>query len=260
MNEYISSKSNEKIKEARKLSEKKYRLQYGLFIIEGRKLIYEYLRSGGVPQRVFLSDDVSDRYCKLAENSGCGEIYSVPRSLYEYISTENAPEGIMAVCPIPAPGVMTDGKCVILESLRDAGNLGTVIRTAAAFGIENVVLSSDCADLYNPKTLRAAMGAVFFANTVIEDDLTAFAEILKKNGRRVFASVPSDDALDVRCAGLRSDDCLVIGNEGNGISAALAEHCTGKLTIPMSGGAESLNASAAASVLMWELVRGGDLR
>jgi len=255
----ISSRNNEKIKTVRKLVDKKYRQRLGLFVLEGHKLVFDYIRSGSSPLQLFVAEDVVEKYGSIIESASCEEVYVLPRDLYLYLSGESAPQGILAVCAIPSvTGEYRGGKTVILESVRDAGNLGTVIRTAGAFGIENIVLSSDCADIYNPKTLRAAMGGLFFANIVICEDLCVFVRELCKEGRRVFAAMPSGDALDVRSIDICDNDCMVIGNEGNGISAELAKACTCKVTIPMAGEAESLNASAAASILMWELVRGGN--
>lgn len=260
MYELITSKSNEKIKTVRKLADKKYRALYGEFTVEGHKLISDYVRAGGTPTRIFIADDVVEKYGHILAEAKAAEVYVVPRALYLHISEESAPQGIMAVCPITRLGELKNGCCVVLESLRDAGNLGTVIRTAVAFGIENIILSADCADLYNSKTLRATMGALFFGNVLIADDIVKQVEELKASGRRVFAAMPAGDALDVRTLQLTDGDCMVIGNEGNGISKELAECCTAKVTIPMRGQTESLNASSAASVLMWELVRGGSVK
>lgn len=256
MYEYISSKSNDKIKAVRKLADKKYRLQFGLFVIEGYKLVYDYLRTVGVPVRIFATEVAAEKYGDVLK---AAEVYIISEDLYAHISGEKAPQGIMAVCRIPDEGSLKEGRCLLLESVRDAGNLGTVIRTAAAFGIENIVLSADCADLYNPKTLRAAMGALFFANIFTVADIAAFVDTLRSGGRRVFATVPAEDAADIRTVAFAANDCAVIGNEGNGISDELLSHCDLSVTIPMRGQTESLNASAAASVLMWELVRGGKL-
>lgn len=254
MFEHISSKSNEKIKAVRKLADKKYRALFGLFVIEGHKLVYDYLRTVGIPLRIFATDTAAEKYSDILKAE---EVYIITEDLYAYISSEKAPQGIMAVCRIPDGGRLTAGRCLLLESVRDAGNLGTVIRTAAAFGIENIALSADCADLYNPKTLRAAMGALFFVNIFTVTDIVAFVDTLRSDGRRVFATVPTEDAADIRSVTFSANDCVVIGNEGNGISGELLSHCNLSVTIPMRGQTESLNASAAASVLMWELVRGG---
>ncbi len=259
MREYISSKSNEKIKTVRKLADKKYRLEFGLFVIEGHKLLGEYLSNGFMPVRLFVTEDAERKYDSLISLADKSDICVVPKDLYLYISAEQAPQGILAVCPIPLQlGKVSDGAAIILESVRDAGNLGTVIRTAAALGISNVLLSSDCADLYNTKTLRASMGAIFRTNICISENLILTVKELQNKGRRVYAAMPSRKAVDIRSLALDKNDCIVVGNEGNGITEKLAECCNGCVTIPMVAGAESLNASIAASILMWELVRGLD--
>ncbi|MBQ3195783.1 MAG: RNA methyltransferase [Clostridia bacterium] len=259
MREYISSKSNEKIKTVRKLADKKYRIEYGLFVIEGHKLIGEYLGNGFFPLRFFVTEEAERKYDTIINLSPKSDICVIPRDLYLHISSEQAPQGILAVCQIPhRDNALCEGSAIILESIRDSGNLGTVIRTASALGIKNVLISSDCADLYNAKTLRASMGAIFRTNICISDDLNESVRELKKCGRRIFAAMPSRDAVDIRTVALEKNDCIVVGNEGNGITERLAECCNACVTIPMVAGAESLNASIAASVLMWELVRGLD--
>lgn len=257
MSEYISSKNNEKIKIARKLADKKYREAYGFFAIEGYKLVGEFIKTGGKPKMLFVTEAAVEKYRELLESSGC-EVYIVPEDLYLHISEEKAPQGVMAVCPLlDIKNKLKAGSTVILESVRDAGNLGTVIRTAAALGVSNVVMSSDCADIYNRKTLRAAMGALFYTNICIYDDIVAFVSEVQRNGKRVYAAVPERSAVDVRDLTFNSNDCIAVGNEGHGLSSELCNVCDGYVTIPMVPEAESLNASVAASVLMWELVRGG---
>ncbi len=255
---YISSKSNEKIKTVKKLVDKKHRTELGLFIIEGHKLVSEFHCSGGNIARMFLTEEAEEKYSDLISDISCTELYVLPRELYEYISTEQAPQGIMAVCEIPEhQGCLKDGNVLILEALRDAGNLGTVIRTAVALGVDTLVLSSDCADLYNPKTLRATMGALFYANIVVADDICSFTKSLVKSGRKVYASMLSDDALSINAVKFSKNSCIVVGNEGNGISDKLAALCSDKIIIPMQPCAESLNASVAAAILMWELTKDG---
>ncbi len=257
MYSFISSKANEKIKLAKKLSDKKYRTLYGCFIIEGHKLVEEFLLADGTVKQLFVAEDVFDKYAKLIEQCKCTETYIIPRDLYFHISNEQSPQGIMAVCDIPKTNsVLKDGNALLLEAVRDAGNLGTVIRTAVALGIKTLVLSDDCADLYNPKTLRAAMGALFNANIVITSDMPEFIKKLVLDGRRVYASVLNESAVEINDVSFRFDDCIVVGNEGNGISKETVDECSGSVIIPMMPCSESLNASVAASILMWELIRG----
>ena len=148
-----------------------------------------------------------------------------------------------------------EGRVLLLESVRDPGNLGTVIRTARAFGIDTLVLSADCADIYNPRTIRAAMGTLFSQCIYVVEDLVGLVRTLATD-RSVYAA-----ALDAGAARLGEvqfgvRDAVVIGNEGHGLSPELIAACTRSIYIPMEPGVESLNAGVAASVLLWELYRG----
>ena len=141
----------------------------------------------------------------------------------------------------------------MVESVRDPGNLGTILRCADAFGIDHVILSSDCADVFSPKTLRGAMGAVFRKSITVCSDLCATVTALKEDGRRVLATALHRDSLKLGDFELNPTDVFVIGNEGHGISDGLITACGETVFIPMCGGAESLNAGVAASICMWEL-------
>ena len=147
------------------------------------------------------------------------------------------------------------GRILLCESLRDPGNVGTVVRTAFAFGIDWLIFSRDCADLYNPKTLRGAMGTMFSQKILRTDDLPAAVSLLQSKGRRVYAAALDRHARQLGSFAFAPGDCVVIGNEGHGLSREMLEVCCEKVYIPMAGNAESLNASVAASVLMWEMCR-----
>lgn len=144
---------------------------------------------------------------------------------------------------------------MLCESLRDPGNVGTVIRTAYAFGIDLLILSGDCADLYNAKTLRGSMGTLFSQRILRTDDLADTITLLQSKGRRVYAAALDENALQLGSFAFDKRDCAVIGNEGHGLSPRVLQVCSEKVYIPMAGDAESLNASVAASVLMWEMCR-----
>lgn len=148
-------------------------------------------------------------------------------------------------------------RLLIAESLRDPGNLGTVIRSAYSLGIDTLILTDDCADIYNPRTVRAAMGAVFKLPTltVARDRLPAYIESLRLQGRKVYAAALSDNSVGISDIALRRGDCFVIGNEGHGLSEKCINACTSSVIIPMREGAESLNAAAAAAICIWETVR-----
>ena len=144
---------------------------------------------------------------------------------------------------------------MLIEDIRDPGNLGTIMRSAAALGVETLVLCGECADIYSSKTLRGSMGALFRLKTVRARDGVSAINALRESGRRVFAAALTSEALSLDETELKSDDCIVIGNEGHGLSSDIIAACDGCVIIPMSAGTESLNAATAAAIFMWEMRR-----
>ena len=140
------------------------------------------------------------------------------------------------------------------ESLRDPGNLGTVIRSASAFGVDTLILSADCADIYNPKTLRGAMGAIFSREILICNDFSAALSRFSCEGRRVLAATLDTESVPVGKAALNERDIVLIGNEGHGLSKSAVDASDLSVILPINTGhgVESLNAATAASVFMWE--------
>lgn len=251
----ITSRTNEKIKQAVKLSDRREREVLRLFRFEGVKLLCEYLAAGLTAHSVFVRDDIYGKYAGIIDKTG-GQVYIVPAQVYEKLTQESAPDGVLCVAPfcenVRCGGYYGGG--IVLESLRDGGNVGACLRSAMAFGIKNVYVSADSADIFSQKTVRSAMGAVFRMNITIVYDIP---QLLKKHiaaGGRCCAAMPADGALLLGSTALSYDDITVIGNEGHGISDKTAALCTA-LTIPMDGRTESLNASVAAAVIMWETAR-----
>ena len=144
---------------------------------------------------------------------------------------------------------------MLLCSLQDPGNLGAVIRSAAAFGADTLILSDDCADLYHPRTLRSAMGNAFRLKAYTVSDVVGTVECLREEGRRVYAAELREGAVSVEDVSFQRNDVLVIGNEGHGIPGEVSSACSGSVYIPIRDGVESLNAAVAAAVLMWEICR-----
>ena len=275
----ITSRQNAQVSLACKLGEKKHRQSEKLFRFDGIKLYCEAVKRG--VELVFLLVDESQKsaldakaqslYGLGLDRAGCRILY-LSHDLFVKISDENAPEGIICVAKyidkihkiatidgsnqellqILSPG---SGRILLCESLRDPGNVGTVIRTAFAFGIDWLVLSGDCADLYNPKVLRGAMGTLFSQRILRVDDLAGAVTLMRGQGRRVYAAALDDRAMQLGSFALGKQDSAVIGNEGHGLSERVLEACDASVYIPMTGDAESLNASVAASVLMWEMCR-----
>lgn len=272
--EVITSRQNPTVKQICALLDKKARRESGLFRFDGLKLFCEAIACGLSVERVVLSCGAAETVTDAVEReieSGALDISAVicvSDEVFSKISEERAPEGIVTVaramehkhrvlsdvCELE----IGDGERLLLaESLRDPGNLGTVIRSCAALGVERLVISDDCADLYNPKTIRAAMGGLF--RTEIDIVPTAsFADaiaLLREGGRRVYAAALHRDARVVGELELRRGDCFVIGNEGHGLSEGVIEACDACAIIPMTEESESLNAAAAAAICIWETVR-----
>ena len=146
-------------------------------------------------------------------------------------------------------------RALSLYSLRDPGNLGAVIRSASAFGVKHIILSSDSADIYNPKTVRAAMGTMFGIKVTVVQNFATFVMAAKESGRSVYAAELTSNARSINEIELKSDDIFIIGNEGHGIQTEISSICSGSVYIPISEGVESLNASVAAAVINNELCK-----
>ena len=268
----ITSRQNALVSLACKLDEKKHRQSEKLFRFDGVKLFCEAVKRG--VEFAFLLVDESQRdsinaktqslYTLTLDDAGCRILY-LSHELFVRISDENAPEGIICVAKYidklhktaTIDGSMTqlEGRILLCESLRDPGNVGTVIRTAYAFGVDWLVLSDDCADLYNSKTLRGSMGTLFSQRILRTRDLPGLIASLQQSGRRVYAAALDDSAKQLGSFAWGKGDCAVIGNEGHGLSEGVLKACDASVYIPMAGDAESLNASIAAAVLMWEMCR-----
>lgn len=255
---YVSSRQNPRVVAAAKLGEKKHREKSGSFLCEGLKLTLEAARFGRLSE-LYLRESDAEKYAdaafEAAEN-GC-EAFVISDAAFDKITTEKAPQGIISVAECVRVGceIPKDGNILFLDSVRDPGNLGTILRSASALGNVTVALHS-CADLYNPKTVRAAMGAIFKASVVAVDSAEAFLGECKASGRRVLGAALERDSMKLGCYETRGGDVIVIGNEGHGISREILACCDGCVIIPMNENTESLNASVAASVILWEYARG----
>ena len=259
--ERITSRKNPKIIRACSLSDKKYRDREGLFAFEGEKLILEAVSENIEITEIYFTGSAVQRRSDITElcvKKGASA-YLVSDEVYEKLTYEKASQGFFAVAVKKELEALSEDSdfsqgYIVLESLRDPSNVGAILRSCAALGSSNILLSRDCADIYGYKTLRAAMGAVFKANILVTDDISGSIEILKKHGR-VYAAALTDGACDISRAELSLGDSIVIGNEGHGVSQAVLEACSGAVIIPMQCGTESLNASVAAAILIWERAR-----
>lgn len=273
MQEIISSRHNPTIVKLCKLSDKKHREADRVFRFDGVKLCAEAIMSGVELEYIFLRRDNSDtvrmrvaEICgKYPEDTGA-RVILLENSLFDTVSEEKSPEGIISVAKYIDKFhkiVTIDNNCIaslpsgerimLIEDIRDPGNLGTIMRSAAALGVETLILCGECADIYSSKTLRGSMGALFRLKTVRARNGADAVKALRDGGRRVFAAALTSEALSLDDAGLEHTDCVVIGNEGHGLSSDIIAACDGCIIIPMSAGTESLNAATAAAIFMWEM-------
>ena len=269
--EYIISRQNALVKLTASLVDRKFREKEGLFRFDGKKLFLEALAADVPLFAVLLRENVADAMLSAAGGAlpeAC-RCVTLPEELFDRISEEKSPEGVICIAKrleqfhkivemnesAAFEQALLPGHTLLLESVRDPGNLGTVIRSAAAFGVSQVVLSADCADLYHPRTLRAAMGTLFHTRVLIPSDFTEAVRRLGQRGR-VFAAALDSNARALGQFELAENDAVIVGNEGHGISAAVLAAATDTVYIPMAPGVESLNAGVAASVLLWEFYRG----
>ena len=263
--EIITSRQNPTVLKLCALLDKKERRKSLRFRIDGYKLFLEAVDCGAEIELVAICSEKTERFLPEAEKTGAKTVLLSPE-VFSKITEEKAPDGIIAVVKyldklhkkisssdIPALAA-SEKRIMAFESLRDPGNLGTVIRSASAFGVDTLLLSADCADIYNPKTLRGAMGAIFSREILFCDDLPSALSRFSCEGRRVLAAILDTEAVAVDKAALTESDIILIGNEGHGLSRTAVEASDLSVILPIDTGrgVESLNAATAASVFMWE--------
>lgn len=270
ISEIIKSRQNPTVKWAASLSQKKHRDEYKVFIAEGEKLTVEAAETGLDVTHIFVMESKRDRVISKITEAFSKEKYKdsvltvLADDVFEKISTEKAPQGVISVIKYldffreldiiyKEDFFLSDTeRALALCSVRDPGNLGSVIRSAVAFGVDHIVLSRDSADIYNPKTVRSAMGSLYRVKVTTVKDFSSFIRSSIENGRRVFAAELSSKARSLSEIGVIPSDVFVIGNEGHGIPEEISEVTSGSVYIPISKRTESLNAAVAAAIFMWE--------
>lgn len=243
--EQITSAQNNKIKNANKLKKKKDRDKTGLALIEGVHLIEEAYQSGLVIEQLFVVDP-SRTDSDLIEYAN--ETFEINLKVAESLSGTVTPQGFFAVIKKPDYDVTTAKQVLLIDRIQDPGNLGTLIRTADAAGIDLIVMEKGTADPYQDKVLRASQGCVFHI-PVISESLQSYINTF--NGP-VYGTV-LDNAVSFKEIEAQETFALILGNEGEGVDPALLEHTTQNITIPIYGQAESLNVAIAGSILLYQL-------
>lgn len=267
----MSSRNNPLVKWAASLVDKKARAESGSFFVEGEKLSLEAINNRLPISYIFIAESKYDRAFPKIEKAVSSrfsdstlELITLSDSAFEKISTEKAPEGVITVIKYldffsnldiiykEEFFISESERAIALCSVRDPGNLGSVIRSAVAFGVDHIVISADSADIYNPKTVRSAMGSLFGVKVTVVSDFASFVHSARASGRRVFAAELTDNAVPLSESNTLPTDIFMIGNEGHGIPKEISEICDGSVFIPISSKTESLNASVAAAIFMWE--------
>ena len=250
--ERITSRKNELVAHIRKLSgSRSARRAAGEFVCDGPKLLAEALKWGAAVTTVVAEEGTS-----LPELPSAVRRVEVPADLLRSLSTTETPQGVLFLCRTPdlaLPERLTGGRYMVLDGVQDPGNLGTVWRTADAFGADGLVLVHSCADPWSPKAVRSTMGACFRL-PVWEADLHTLQARLDEGGVPLYATALREDTEDLRAQDLRRC-AVVIGSEGRGVSEETLALCGKTLKIPMRTRCESLNAAVAAAVVLWEMAR-----
>ena len=260
----IDSVQNSLVKETAELLQKKYRDKQQVFLVEGLKSVQEALLSKFIVEKIFLVSDnmKQDDFVSISKLSAEKqiELFSVTEKIIAKISDTKTPQPIVAVVQKPQLKLeylkLTDKNCVvILDELQDPGNLGTIIRTADAAGMDAVFLTTDCVDLYAPKVVRSTMGSLFHLPLFVECEKKTLLAFLQDNGFTIYTTAANATS-NIFTTDFASKCAVVIGNEAHGISEVFSKAADVELFIPIKGKAESLNAAVAAALVMYQVSEG----
>lgn len=236
-----SSIDNKKIKDIKKLTQKKYRDSQGLFLVEGEHLVIEAYKSGYLKNIIL----VEDTEFSLEKDN----IYVTDRVM-NYLTELDSHQKVMGICYKIKEQEMGN-RILALDGVQDPGNLGTIIRSAVAFNCDTLILSENTVDVYNSKVIRASQGLVFNLNIVIKDIKDAVNN-LKNQGYDIIGT-KVDDGIDIRNIKVPEKFVLIMGNEGQGVSDEVLDLCTSYAHIKMNDNCESLNVGVATSIMLYEL-------
>ncbi|WP_268912973.1 TrmH family RNA methyltransferase [Lentilactobacillus sp. SPB1-3] len=253
--EFLTSNQNQRVKDWKKLQTKKQRIRANSYIIEGWHLIDEAIKSGKQFKELMVVDPEDLDGLNLNSET---ELFQITPEIAAHISDTKTPQGIFAVLPLDSyheeiPEELS-GHWLLLDNVQDPGNLGTIVRTADAAGLNGVVLGGSSVDIYNPKLIRSMQGSHFHIS-LYSGDLNDWITSFKQQQIPVFGTELNEDAKSYKEVGQPENFALVMGNEGNGMSEDTLEQTDQNLYIPMRGNAESLNVAVAAGIVMFQLIK-----
>lgn len=255
----ITSKDNELIKHIRKLKDKKYRDESNEYLVEGVKLVEEAVKENAKIKQIIVCEDTTRTYeipTHIMLEIARYECISVSNKIFNIITQVTNPQGIMAIIEKNAQNAKIDYTqdiIVVLDDVQDPGNLGTILRTVDSIGLNQIIVSKGTADAFNSKVVRSTMGAIFRIKIIeVENLAQAIKEMRKHHFKLMVTSLQTKNSIyDIDF----NKKIIVIGNEANGVSKEIQDMADEKAKIPMLGRTESLNASVAAGVVMYEYVR-----
>lgn len=253
--EIITSRDNKICKLVKNLYTKEGREKTGLFVLEGVRNVRDALKKGAEAEYIILDEKFVPDFAVDAKKT-----LRVSEKIFSYISDTVTPQGVMAVCKMRKIEFKDielgeNSLIVVCENVQDPGNAGTIIRTADAAGAAAVIMMKGSVDIYNPKTARSLMSSLFSVKVVRGVGADAVFGYLNDKGIKSVAGALTDGAKNLFDADLRGKCAIFIGNEGNGLTGSTVKRCGEAVKIPQRGGAESLNAAAAAAVMIYEHVR-----
>lgn len=237
-----SSIDNKKIKEIKKLNLKKYRDKTNLFLVEGEHLVMEAYKSGYLKELILEQDN--DLNLDITTNY-------VTNNVLKYITNLDTPQSILGICSKTQNDTIKGNRLLILDDIQDPGNLGTIIRSAVAFNVDTIILSSNTVDLYNSKVIRASQGLIFHINIIVMD-LTTTIPKLKNEGYQIIGTKVTNGK-SLKSIEKKKKFAIIMGNEGNGVREDILSLCDEYLYIDMNKNCESLNVGVATSIILYEL-------
>lgn len=237
-----TSTENKKIKDIKKLNNRKYRNKTNLFLVEGEHLVLEAYKKGYLKELILEQNelfplDVDTMY--------------VSNNVLNYISDLETPQNVMGICTKKCDNESLGDRIVILDGIQDPGNLGTIIRSAVAFNVSTIILGKDCVDLYNSKVIRASQGMIFHLNIIEEDLYEIIPKLSNLNYKILGTKVTHGKSL--KNIEKINKFAIIMGNEGNGVKEEILEMCDEYLYIDMNSACESLNVGVATSIILYEL-------
>lgn len=247
----IESASNEFYRHLKKLHTSKERSRTFRYLAEGLRAVSDAIKNNADIHAVVLCEGMD-----FDIDFGSIRVYELSKKLFDDVKLTVNSQGILAVIGYELRDALSldtskTGSVLYLDCVTDPGNMGTILRTADAFGMDAVIVSRGCVDIFNPKVVRSAMASLLNVPVYTDNDADATFEFLRDSGFDILGTFPKAEHLssDYR---YKSKTVIVMGNEANGISDKIKDYCSAKITIPMSGNAESLNVATAAAVMMYE--------